>query len=129
MKNPFQKGDIKIFETRVDKNDIASFQGSIVHEVYSTFALARDAEWACRLFVLEMKEEDEEGIGVRLCIDHLSPAFIGAKVRIIAKLEKVEKNNVVCTFEAFSKDQVIARGEQVQKILKKKKIKAIFNNG
>ena len=45
-----------------------------VHPFYSTFALGRDVEWACRQFVLEMKEEDEEGIGTFLNITHKSPA-------------------------------------------------------
>ena len=40
----------------------------LVHTVLSTFALGRELEWAARLFVLEMKSVDEEGIGTELFI-------------------------------------------------------------
>jgi fluoroacetyl-CoA thioesterase len=63
MKNLFKIGDSKTFTKMVTTNDIAQFDEGTVHEVYGTFALGRDAEWSSRLFVLEMKEEDEEGIG------------------------------------------------------------------
>jgi hypothetical protein len=60
--------------------DCASFESGNVHPVYATFALGRDAEWACRLFVLEMKEAYEEGIGTFLTIHHKSPALVGSNV-------------------------------------------------
>jgi predicted thioesterase len=63
MKHLFKQGDVKRYSKVVSIDELASFESGTVHEVYSTFALARDAEWSGRLFVLEMKEEDEEGIG------------------------------------------------------------------
>ena len=75
MHNPFQEGDSKTFTHLVTEPDIARFESGTVHEVYSTFALARDAEWSGRLFVLEMKEEHEEGIGTGITITHHSPAL------------------------------------------------------
>ena len=62
MINIFKVGDKIQFTKVVEQNDTAAFNSSEVHPVYATFALGRDAEWACRLFVLEMKENDEEGI-------------------------------------------------------------------
>ena len=61
MKNPFKSGDQKTYRHRVTEADIARFESGLVHPFYATFALGRDAEWAGRLFVLEMKEEGEEG--------------------------------------------------------------------
>ena len=40
----------------------------LVHTVLSTFALGRELKWVARLFVLEMKSVDEEGIGTELFI-------------------------------------------------------------
>ena len=57
MKHIFKIGDKKIYSKVVNKNETATFEAGEVHPFYATFALARDAEWACRLFVLEMKEE------------------------------------------------------------------------
>jgi len=62
MKDIFSIGAIQHFERQVSINDIASFNDQAVHQVYATFALGRDAEWCCRLFVLEMIEDDEEGL-------------------------------------------------------------------
>ena len=77
MKDLFKVGDRKIYRTIVRENDQAIFHGELLHPVCSTFALARDMEWSSRLFFIDMKEADEEGVGTRLCIDHHSPAFVG----------------------------------------------------
>lgn len=126
MKNPFKTGDTKHFLKVVEVTDTASFDSGQVHPVYATFALGRDAEWACRLFVLEMKENDEEGIGTFLHIDHCSPALLGSTVIFEAKLKSVENNSVICTYEAKVGERLIAKGETGQKILKRDKFEQIF---
>ena len=80
MKNPFNPGDVKTYSHTVTVADVARLPGGLVHEVYSTFALARDAEWASRLFVLDMREDDEEGIGTAVQVTHHSPALVGETV-------------------------------------------------
>ena len=80
MKNVFKKGDQVQYKKVIQHNEIASFESGTVHEVYSTFAIARDAEWSGRIFVLEMKEEEEEGIGTRISVEHKSPAFVGEEI-------------------------------------------------
>lgn len=127
MKSIFKHGDEKVFEKIVKPEDAASFDSGMVHPVYATFALARDIEWACRLFVLEMKDEDEEGIGTGINIEHLSPAPINTCIRIIAKVDKISKNEIICKFEVKSNGKLIAKGNQSQKILKLDVIKKIFN--
>lgn len=117
MINPFQTGDQKIYETKVTKDKLAAFETGLVHPVYSTFALGKDAEWACRLFVLEMKEEGEEGVGSYLSIEHLYPAPLGSSVRIVATLDQVHGRQVDCSYEAFANGHLIARGTQSQQIL------------
>jgi fluoroacetyl-CoA thioesterase len=127
MKNPFSLGDIKIYKKTVIQTDTATFDSGQVHPVYATFALGRDAEWACRLFVLEMKEADEEGIGTFLHVDHASPALLGSEVVFTAALKSVERNEVICSYEARVGDRLIAKGETGQKILKKEKLEKVFN--
>lgn len=128
MQNPFKPGDQKVYEITVSERDVASFEAEFVHPVYATFALSRDIEWACRLFVLEMKEEDEEGIGTMITVEHLSPALVGSRVKIIATAESIEKNEIICTYEAYVGDRKIAHGRQGQKILKKEKISKLFDS-
>ena len=126
MKTVFQPGAIKIFKHKVRPADLASFQSGNVHPVYATFALARDAEWACRLFVLDMKDDDEEGIGTMLQIDHKAPAFPNEEVTFRAVLESVKGNEIICSFSATVGERLIAEGRTGQRILKKEKLERIF---
>jgi len=127
MQSPFKIGDKKYYSTVVKSDDTAKFQSGQVHSVYSTFALGRDAEWVCRLFVLEMKDKDEEGVGTTLNIEHISPASVGESVYFVAEITKLDENYVECKFEAKVGDRLIAKGSQGQKILKKIKLKQIFD--
>ncbi len=129
MKNPFEIGDPKTFQRIVTEADTAKFDSGVVHPVYATFALARDAEWAGRLFVLEMKEEDEEGIGTYLTIEHNATALLHDVVEITATLTTVQGNAVNCSFVATVGDTTIASGTTGQKILKKERTATLFSRG
>jgi len=127
MKHCFNPGDKKTFTHVVSEADTASFESGQVHAVYSTFALAREAEWSGRLFVLEMKEEDEEGIGTGITVKHISPALVGQEVVFTAMLKEVNRNEIVTEYSARVGDRTIAEGTQWQKILKKGRLEKIFN--
>ena len=128
MKDIFSVGDTKQFKRQVGLNDIASFNEKPVHQVYATFALGRDAEWCCRLFVLDMIEEDEEGIGTFLHVNHHAPALLNEVVNFEAKFSTIQKNEIVCSYTAKVGDRLVASGETGQKILKKEKIKMYFQS-
>lgn len=129
MKNIFKAGDIKEYRTVVKSQDVAAFHGTTVHGVCSTFALARDVEWTTRLFVLEMKDADEEGIGTFLEIRHEGPAFVGEEIVIQGIYEAMTGVELTCSIEARVGDRIIARGKTRQKILTLEKIKSIFGHG
>ena len=126
MKEGFQIGDKTEFRAVVTPGDVAAFQGEVVHPVCATFALARDIEWTSRQFVLAMREEDEEGIGTFLSIDHKSPAFVGEEVVFTAYIEQLNGNELICSYEARVGERLIANGKTGQKILKREKIEKIF---
>jgi fluoroacetyl-CoA thioesterase len=128
MIRKFKEGDQLHYSHIVSEADLASFAAGNVHPVYATFSVARDAEWCCRLFVLEMKEADEEGIGTFIELEHCSPALLGSKVDFTATLINQEKNNVICNFEAKVGERLIAKGRQGQKILKRDRIEELFNS-
>jgi predicted thioesterase len=128
MKNPFKIGDIQTYRHIVEGADAARFESGEVHNVYSTFALGRDAEWAGRLFVLEMKEAGEEGIGTGLTVTHHAPALMGQEVVFAATLTEVNKNEVVVDYTAKVGDRIVASGKTWQKIIKKEKLDALFNS-
>ncbi len=128
MKNIFKKGDVKIFRKKVVEADQAIFQGELLHPVCSTFALARDFEWSSRLFFIEMKDADEEGVGTSLHIQHKSPAFVGEEVVFTATVEEINGMELVCGIEARVIDRLIAVGKTGQKMFKKGKLSSIFRN-
>lgn len=127
MQQRFQPGDRKEFRRIVRPEDCAAFDSGNVHPVYATFALARDAEWCCRLFVLEMKDDTEEGIGVQLTIDHIAPALTGSEVLFTATISRMQQHEISCTYTATVNGRLIASGTQVQKILKKEKLERLFS--
>jgi predicted thioesterase len=120
----FRVGDTKEYSAYVTEEKLARFEAGLVHPVLSTFYLAKEAEWCCRLFVLDMLEEGEEGIGVFVSVNHLSPAPLGALVDYRAAVEKIEKNQIDCVYQAFWGQTLIAEGKQVQKIINKAKFEA-----
>lgn len=126
MKNIFNPGDQKKYKKTVGPTDVAAFHGVTLHEVCSTFSLARDFEWSSRLFFIDMKEEDEEGVGTFLSIDHKSPAFVGEEIIFTAQVVKIEKNELICSIEAKTAGRLIATGNTGQKMLKKDRLKQIF---
>ncbi|MDQ3534736.1 MAG: hypothetical protein M3421_03830 [Bacteroidota bacterium] len=122
-----KSGDIKVFNKIVLPEDIAAFPDQLVHEVYATFALARDVEWSSRLFLIEIIEEDEEGIGIELQVKHISPALVGEKVAIEATITSFIENKLYCDITAKVGNRIIATGKTGQKIIKKDKFKKILS--
>jgi predicted thioesterase len=126
MKDIFKAGDIKQYRFLVKPEDVASFHGEVVHNVCSTFALAREIEWTTRQFVLDMKDDSEEGVGTYLEIRHAGPAFVGEELLITGVFENVTGTDLICSFEARVGERLIARGKTGQKILTMEKIRSIF---
>jgi len=125
VKEVYHLGDKFELTFSVTKEDLAQFDGKVVHPFYSTFSLGRDAEWTCRQFILQMKEKHEEGIGTFLNIKHKSPALLGETVRIEAIIKLLEGKRIDCDWKAWVGDRLIAEGEQGQLILTKEKIQEI----
>ena len=115
------------YKTIVQPGDQATFHGEVLHKVCSTFALARDIEWSSRLFFIDMKEEDEEGVGTYLQIEHRSPAFVGDELTITATVDSISGNELFCLIEVKRNGILIATGKTGQRMLKKERMNAIFN--
>ena len=110
-----------------DVADFAAEGGHFVHAVCGTFRLARAAEWAGRLFVLELKQAEEEGIGTFVHLDHHAPAFVGEEVVIDATLDEATSTGVVtCSFAARVGLRLVASGRTGQRILPQAKLAQIF---
>ncbi len=128
MKRELIVGDKITYSRRVGEEDVAAFHGEVVHPVYSTFALARDAEYTTRQFILNIIEEDEEGIGTSLSINHVNSAFIGEEVLFTGEVLLFQKGRLDCSWEAFVGERRIAFGKTGQKLLKKAAVERLFKS-
>lgn len=112
--------------------DVADFTaegGGLVHPVCSTYRLARAAEWAGRLFVLELKEVGEEGVGTHVHLNHHAPAFPGEKVVVTATLTQAAAppdGTLTCSFVAHVGARLVASGTTGQRILPLTKLAVAF---
>jgi predicted thioesterase len=73
-----------------------------------------------------MREGDEEGVGTMLSINHRTPAFVGEEMSFTATVEKIERNELICTINAAVGERIIATGQTGQKMLKKNKLSELF---
>lgn len=125
--NELKKGESISIKHIVKSEDVASFEGKIVHNVCSTFTLAREIEWSSRQFVVKYKEDYEEGVGTMLTINHRSPAFIGEEITIEATVESFEDNELICTYKVMVGERLVAEGKTGQKVLNKSSLEKIFS--
>lgn len=127
MKDLFKVGDNKLYKVLVTEADVAAFHEKIVHHVCSTFALAREMEYSSRLFVIDMKDEDEEGIGTFVTVEHKGPAFVGEELEITATVKELNGNEIICNIQVIANDRLVATGETGQKVLLKRKLDNYFD--
>jgi fluoroacetyl-CoA thioesterase len=128
MKDVFKPGDTKYYKMIVAASDVAAFHGKVVHEVCSTFTLSREAEWTTRQFVLDMKDDDEEGVGTFITVYHKAPALVGEEILFVGRVDTIIGNEIVCSFEARVGDRLIADGKTGQKIFDKEKLAKRFSS-
>ena len=119
MIDRFKEGDEKTHSFVVGREDFARFDSGLVHELCSTFKLAREMEWAARLFVLDIKEEEEEGIGTFLQINHENPAFENERVDLVAEYEGWRKGELRVKVVASVGERLVASGRTGQRVIKK----------
>ena len=106
-----------------------AFDGVIVHRCYSTWSVAHHFELAARKVLVDFLEDDEEGVGAHVSVDHLAPCPVGRTVRICAKLIERSDNRVVCDVSAYDGDRLLARGRQVQVVMNKEHLKRHIEQG
>jgi len=123
-----EKGEKKSHSFKVGHEAYPAFRTGIVHAVCSTYFLAKEIEWASRLFILDMIAEDEEGIGTMISIEHISPALKDQLVKIETRVDTFKKNELICLFEARVGKRLIATGRTGQKILKKEKLNRLLSS-
>jgi len=128
MRDRLKIGEKRSFLHKVSAIDIAAFDAGNVHPVCSTFSLAKYIEWTSRIFIIDIKHDDEEGIGTMLHIDHLSPALQGQEIYFEATVSSIDNNELICEVLMTSENRLIARAQTGQKLMKKTRIDEIFSS-
>ena len=103
-----------------------AFGGVVVHRCYSTWSAVHHMEIAARKVLVDFLEDDEEGVGAHISVDHIAACRVGKTVRIRAVLTEFDGRRVVCKVEAFDGDRLLAEGKQVQVVMDKNKIKKMI---
>ena len=120
MKPSLQVGSEATLTIDVTEAMCPAFDGVVVHRVCSTWDMAHHMEVAARRVLVPHLNDDEEGIGAHLSIDHVAPAPVGSTITVCATAVEVDESTLVCTVEAFDarhEQTVLATGRQVQRIL------------
>lgn len=128
MKKRLAIGAKRTFTHTVIGEDVATFDSGTVHKVCSTFALAKFIEWTSRLFIIDIKQEDEEGIGTMISINHKSPALINEELLLEASVISINNHELICEVVVSSNQRIIAIAKTGQKLIKKDRIKEIFSS-
>lgn len=130
MKSTLQVGNTASVEIVITGDMCPAFDGVVVHRVYSTWSMGHHMELAARKVLAPHLEAHEEGIGSHLSIDHLAPAPVGARVRIVATAVELGPTTLVCDLVAYhirpDGDKVVGRGRQVQRVLPKEKLRSLI---
>lgn len=115
------------YEYLVKNEDVAAFHGEVIHEVLSTFVLTREAEWVGRLVLLQVKKEDEQGIGSFVEITHKGPAFPGETVEFIGTPHDwAAGEEMVVEITAKVGERLVATGRTGQRLMPKTKLAHIM---
>lgn len=102
------------------------FDGLLRHPVCATWTLVHEMEVAGRKLLEPFLEDDEDGIGAHISIDHRSPAAIGASVVVRAEATVVTRRKLVTRMSAVCGERLLAEGTFVQIILAKARLREVF---
>lgn len=109
-------------EIVVTESMFASFEGEVVHPVYSTVAMTYHMEWVSRKIILPFLEEHEEGMGASVQLKHIAASPVGSVVVLTASIIELWDNFVKTKVIAENQLGIVGKGEVVQVILSKKTI-------
>ena len=129
MKPGFEPGIVREITITVTEAMCPAFDGVVVHRCYSTWSIAHHMELAARRVLVDFLEDDEEGVGSHVSVDHLAPCGVGKTVRVRAELVEVIADRhvrVICDVTAYDGDRLLAKGKQVQVVMNKEKLKQLI---
>lgn len=123
MKAGLRKGHTQEVRFKVTPDLFPSFDGQVVHPVISTSAMVHQMEHAARKIILPYLEDHEEGMGISVDVQHLSPLPEGKEVVCLATFHEMIGSRVLCEVQVRCGGKMIGRGFITQAILPKESIR------
>ena len=120
MKSTLKVGLVSTTRILVDESRCIGFMGK-EGMVYATPRMVSDVEYACRDFLLEHLDEDEDSVGTHVSIDHLAATPLGLEVTIDVRIVDIEKRRVTFEFSVRDPVEECGRGRHVRFIVDKAK--------
>ncbi|MEH7884377.1 thioesterase [Bacillus sp. JJ1609] len=122
MRDGLTAGKSATINVIVTPDMFASFEGKLIHPVYSTVSMVYHMEWVSRQIILPFLEDHEEGMGGAVTVKHIAPCIEGAEVLITATVTDVHANTIITNVKAECRGRLVGVGEVKQVILPKTKI-------
>ncbi len=126
MKPGFELGTTREVTIMVTEDMCPAFDGIVVHRVYSSWSMVHHMELAARKVLVDFLDEDEEGVGAHVSVDHKGPAMVGTEVTVRAELIELRRHRVVCRVTAWDGDRLLGEGKQVQMVYKRSRLDAML---
>ena len=126
MRDGLTAGQSATINVIVTPDMFASFEGKLIHPVYSTVSMVYHMEWVSRQIILPFLEDHEEGMGGAVTVKHIAPCSEGAEVSITATVTDLQANTILTNVKAESRGRLVGVGEVKQVILPKTKINELL---
>ncbi len=92
---------------KVSQLDTAQIMGSGDLDVYATPAMVAFMEFTSKELIKEALEENETSVGIRIDARHLKPTNVGAEIRAVATVTKVDDKKITLKVDVFEGDTLI----------------------
>ena len=122
MKNGLQPGQTGRLQWTVTPERTITLEGHPEATVFSTPFMIMMMERASREALRPYLEEGEESVGVKVNIEHLAGAPLGADVHAVSKVTKVDGRRVDFDVEAYHGETLIGRGTHQRAVVKVERI-------
>ena len=124
MRQGLEPGISADLDVTVAESMTAVLEGREIHRLYATFWMAYHFEVAARRVLEPFLDPDEEGIGYRVEVEHLTPVPVGAELSFRATFTGFQGREMMCDLEARWRGDLVGRGRQGQRILARSALEA-----
>ncbi len=92
---------------KVSQLETAQIMGSGDLDVYATPAMVAFMEFTSKELIKEALQENETSVGIRIDARHLKPTNVGAEIRAVAAVNKVDDKKITLKVDVFEGNTLI----------------------